>query len=97
MATQDLLHAPFIDTVRTILGSNLEKVLQTRLNRMDELEALVTLYEEFGEKPVKRVIENALTTYRDRAGKLRHFEKVSAIEALESCRCRRKWKITPEV
>jgi len=70
-------------TLETILGDDLEKILKTRLNRFVELEALVALYQEFGEGPVRRVVKNALTTYRDRAGKLRHYEKVSAIETLE--------------
>jgi hypothetical protein len=75
-----------IDQLRAILGDDLEKIKGTRLNRMDELEALIALYQEFGERPVKLVIENALTTYRDWGGKLRHLEKVSAIEALEGYR-----------
>jgi hypothetical protein len=79
----NMSQAPLTDALRTILGDNLEKILATRLNRMVELEALITLYQEFGEEPVRRVIENALTTYRDRAGRLRHHEKVSAIEKLE--------------
>jgi len=78
--------APWIDTLRTLLGGDLDKLLATRLNRIDELDALVALYQEFGEALVKRVINNALTTYRDRAGRLRHYEKVSAIEELECMR-----------
>ena len=81
------------ETLRTILGDDLEKIQGTRLNRLDELEALVALYQEFGEREVKRVIENALTTYRDRAGKLRHYEKVSAIETLEMSRRLANWHI----
>jgi hypothetical protein len=73
----------FIGTLRIILGTDLEKILSTRLNRMDELDALVTLHQEFGGEPVRHVIEDALATYRDQAGKLRHYKKPSAIETLK--------------
>jgi hypothetical protein len=78
--------APLIDTLRTILGDDLEKILGTRLNRMDELEALVALYQEYGADSVKRVVENALTTYLDQVGRRRHYEKVSAIAKLNDMR-----------
>jgi hypothetical protein len=69
-----------------MLGDDLEKISGTRLNRIDELEALVALHREFGANSVKRVVENALTTYLDRAGRRRHYEKVSAIAKLDGMR-----------
>jgi hypothetical protein len=78
--------APLIDTLRIILGNDIERILKTRINRLDELEALVALHREFGAKPVKRVIENALITYLDQAGRRRHYEKVSAIAVLDDMR-----------
>jgi hypothetical protein len=62
------------------LGDDLEEILKTHLNRLDELEALVALHQEFGEEVARRVIETALRGKRSR----RH--KVSAIEVLENWR-----------
>jgi hypothetical protein len=79
-------NSTFINTLRALLGNDLEKVMATRLSRMDELDALIALHREFGEAAVRRVISNALTTYLDRAGRRRHYDKVSAIEVLETYR-----------
>jgi hypothetical protein len=67
-----------IDQLRTLLGDDLEEIQKTRLNRLDELEALVALHQEFGEEVARGVIKTALR------GRRRH--KVSAIEVLEAWR-----------